>query len=48
MNLEKVVFAFFIVLALTVNFGFYIGAQSQIKTDEYKADFQDGKRNNQP
>lgn len=25
MNLEKVVFAFFIVLALTVNFGFFIG-----------------------
>ena len=25
MNLEKVVFAFFIVLALTLNFGFYIG-----------------------
>lgn len=25
MNLEKVFFAFFIVLALTVNFGFYIG-----------------------
>lgn len=25
MNLEKVVFAFFIVLALTLNFGFFIG-----------------------
>ena len=25
MNLEKVVFAFFIVLALTLNFGFYVG-----------------------
>ncbi len=25
MNLEKVIFAFFIVLALTLNFGFYIG-----------------------
>ena len=25
MNLEKVVFAFFIVLALTLNFGFYLG-----------------------
>ena len=25
MNLEKVVFAFFIVLALTMNFGFYVG-----------------------
>jgi len=25
MNLEKVIFAFFIVLALTVNFGFFIG-----------------------
>lgn len=25
MNLEKVVFAFFIVLALTVNFGFFVG-----------------------
>jgi hypothetical protein len=25
MNLEKVVFAFFIVLALTINFGFFIG-----------------------
>jgi len=25
MNLEKVVFAFFIVLALTMNFGFFIG-----------------------
>ena len=26
MNLEKVVFAFFIVLALTLNFGFFVGA----------------------
>ena len=26
MNLEKVVFAFFIVLALTLNFGFFLGA----------------------
>ncbi len=25
MNLEKVIFAFFIVLALTLNFGFYVG-----------------------
>ena len=25
MNLEKVVFAFFIVLALTINFGFFLG-----------------------
>lgn len=25
MNLEKVIFAFFIVLALTINFGFFIG-----------------------
>ena len=25
MNLEKVIFAFFIILALTVNFGFFIG-----------------------
>ena len=25
MNLEKVVFGFFIVLALTLNFGFFIG-----------------------
>ena len=25
MNLEKVIFAFFIVLALTLNFGFFIG-----------------------
>lgn len=25
MNLEKVIFAFFIVLALTVNFGFFLG-----------------------
>lgn len=25
MNLEKVVFAFFIMLALTLNFGFYVG-----------------------
>ena len=25
MNLEKVVFAFFIVLALTLNFGFFVG-----------------------
>jgi len=25
MNLEKVIFAFFIVLALTVNFGFFVG-----------------------
>ena len=25
MNLEKVIFAFFIVLALTLNFGFYLG-----------------------
>ncbi len=25
MNLEKVVFAFFIVLALTINFGFFVG-----------------------
>ena len=25
MNLEKVFFAFFIVLALTLNFGFFIG-----------------------
>ncbi|MES2407129.1 MAG: DUF6394 family protein [Pseudomonadota bacterium] len=25
MNLEKVIFAFFIVLALTINFGFYVG-----------------------
>ncbi len=25
MNLEKVIFAFFIVLALTLNFGFFLG-----------------------
>ncbi|MDH3281971.1 MAG: hypothetical protein OEQ18_12715, partial [Gammaproteobacteria bacterium] len=25
MNLQKVIFAFFIVLALTLNFGFFIG-----------------------
>ena len=25
MNLEKVAFAFFIVLALTLNFGFFVG-----------------------
>ena len=28
MNLEKVVFAFFIILALTLNFGFFLGDQT--------------------
>ena len=28
MNLEKVVFAFFIILALTLNFGFFLGEQT--------------------
>ena len=28
MNLEKVVFAFFILLALTLNFGFFLGDQT--------------------
>lgn len=31
MNTEKVVFAFFIVLALTLNFGFFIGEVDQIE-----------------
>jgi len=30
MNSEKVVFAFFIVLALTLNFGFYVGGMDNI------------------
>ena len=30
MNSEKVVFAFFIVLALTLNFGFFIGGMDEI------------------
>lgn len=30
MNLEKVIFAFFIVLALTLNFGFFIGEVDKI------------------
>jgi Ca2+/H+ antiporter, TMEM165/GDT1 family len=29
MNLEKVIFAFFIVLALTLNFGFFLGEMSE-------------------
>lgn len=30
MNSEKVIFAFFIVLALTLNFGFFIGGMDQV------------------
>ena len=30
MNSEKVIFAFFIVLALTLNFGFYVGGMDNI------------------
>jgi len=30
MNLEKVIFAFFIILALTLNFGFFIGEMDNI------------------
>jgi len=30
MNLEKVVFAFFIVLALTINFGFFLGGMNDV------------------
>ena len=36
MNLEKVVFGFFIVLAATLNFGFFIGAVSYTHLDVYK------------
>jgi len=32
MNLEKVVFAFFIVLALTINFGFFLGGMNDVSS----------------